>query len=125
METTGRLRLYGASATYSTLDRPFVPDRPIVRPPSPFNDTYRFAFDPSPGGCECSTTATFAIVVDENGIGTSTLAADELDASQTRQGTFDSDECLVTARGRLRCVLWYDTTFVPMQGQPPAGPRFP
>lgn len=123
-ETNGRFRIYGSSNFWSATDRPFVLDRPIVRPPSSFNDTYRFDFDPSPGGCECTTTATFTIAVDENGVGTSTLAADELDDGQHRQGTFDPDECLVTARGRVRCVLRYDTTFVPMPGQPPAGPSF-
>jgi hypothetical protein len=52
------------------------------------------------------------------------LAADELDADDHRQGTFDADECLVTTRGRLRCVLGYETTFVPMPGEPPAHPSF-
>ena len=96
----------------------------MLRTSSPFNGTYRFAFDPSPGGCQCTTNATFTIAVDENGVGASTLAADELDASENRQGTFDPDECLITTRGRLRCVLGYETTFVPMPGQPPAGPAF-
>lgn len=123
-ERNGRLRLYGSSVGFSSTSRPFVLDRPVVRPPSPFNDTYRFTFDPSPGGCGCTTAATFTIAVDENGVGTSTQAADELDAGQNRRGTFGSDECLVTARGRLRCVLGYDTTFVPLPGEPPAGPSF-
>jgi hypothetical protein len=123
-ESNGRQRIHGSSSRFSGPSGPFVLDRPALRATFPFNGTYRFAFDPSPGGCECTTTATFTIVVEENGIGASTLAADELDAGGNRQGTFDSDECLVTTRGRLRCVLRYETTFVPTPGQPPAGPVF-
>lgn len=124
-EEHDRQRIRGSSSDSLGSAGPFVLDRPALRASSPFNGTYRFAFDPSPGGCQCTTAATFTITVDENGIGTSTLAADELDAEQKRQGTFDPDVCLVTTRGRVRCVLGYETTFIPMPGEPPAGPAFP
>lgn len=129
-EEHGRQRIRGSSSNSSGPSGPFVLDRPVLRASSPFNGTYRVAFDPSPGGCQCTTTATFTVAVDENGVGengvgASTLAADERDASENRQGTFDPDECLITTRGRLRCVLGYETTFGPMPDRPPAGPAFP
>ena len=59
-------------------------------------------------------SAVFTITADKNGVGASTLASDELDVGENCQGTFDPDECLITTRGRLRCVLRDETTFVPM-----------
>lgn len=89
----------------------FVLERPVHRPPSKLDGSYEFAFDPSPGGCGCTTTATFTLATDENGIGNMVAAADELDASAARQGTFHPSSCDVTVSGRMRCVFGYETTF--------------
>ena len=48
---------------------------------------------------------------DENGNGDIAAPADELDATNARQGTFHPDYCDVTASGRVRCRLGYETTF--------------
>jgi hypothetical protein len=103
----------------------FVLERPVNRVPSRYDGPYRFTFDPSPGGCACTTTATFTLSTDANGIGTMLAAADELDVSNVRRGTFDPFYCDVTTSGRLRCVFGYETTTVPTPGELPAGPRFP
>jgi hypothetical protein len=125
-ETAGRQQIHASSNLFfSSEQAPFVLDRPVGDMPSRYAGAYRFAFDPSPGGCQCATTATLVIAVHDDGHAMSTLAADETDGTGHRQGTFDPDECLVTARGRLRCVLSYETTFVPPPGEPPAEPRFP
>ena len=114
VETSTTQRVRGSMHTVQTqlgLDGDFVLERPVQRPTSPFDGTYRFTFDPSPGGCECTTTATFTLVTDENGIGNMAAPADELDASDARQGTFDPVDCDVTPTGRLRCFFGYETTF--------------
>lgn len=103
----------------------FVLERPVQRMASRYDGAYRFTFDPSPSGCGCTTTAVFALSADDKGIGTILAAADELDTSDSRQGAFDPYYCLVTATGRLRCVLGYETTRAPVPGELPAGPRFP
>ena len=87
--------------------------RPIAATSDGFTGTYRVAFVPSPGGCECTTTADLTLEVESDGSAESTTAADETDAVSTLQGTFDAGDCFVTASGRLYCELPYETTFVP------------
>jgi hypothetical protein len=91
--------------------------RPIAGTSEGFAGTYRVAFVPSPGGCECTTTADLTLAVEPDGIAESTTAADEADAVGTLQGTFDAGDCFVTASGRLYCELPYETTFVPPPGE--------
>ncbi len=103
----------------------FELERPVRRPRSPHDGTYRVTLDPSPSGCECATTMTFTLGTDEQGVGTTLVGGDEVDADDVKLGTFDPFYCLVTPTGRLRCVFGYATTFLPPPGHLPSGPRFP
>jgi hypothetical protein len=93
------------------IDGDFVLERPVHRTPSEFDGSYRFTFEPSASGCECSTTATLTLATDRNGIGSMLTPTDELDASTARQGIFHSSYCDVTPSGRIRCIFGYESAF--------------
>lgn len=72
-----------------------------------FKGAHRFTFDESPSECACSSTATLSLSVPPNGIGSSDLAAEDRDGAGRLLGTFEPQNCNVTATGRVWCQLPY------------------
>lgn len=102
----------------------FVLTRPRDGRPSRFAGPWTFTLTPSPSGCACVSTVALTIETGDDGMGASVADAPELDEHGAQLGTLHDGDCFVTASGRLRCELVYETTYDPPPGTLRAGPRF-
>jgi hypothetical protein len=96
-----------SSSSFLGFELSFTFDRPRAANVTPYMGTHRFRFSPSPSGCECDSTATFRISGQTNGFERADYLTPELDVLSRELGVFDGGECLVTATGRLSCLLAY------------------
>lgn len=99
----------------------FTFETALLASPLPFAGAERLAFDPSPSGCACGSTASLSITTPVTGFGSSDLVASDADTSGEVLGGFDPGECDVTASGRVFCQLRYQRTpdlLLPVEERP-------